>query len=148
VSYNGHDTNRGGEGNMAKKNKGAMTVAGIKVPKNLQAKLRPVLKAANNPIVADLIAAGIAAAAAAIADSKAARDAARETGDELSDAADATAKQAKRTGAAVKDIAIDFARHFVDAYEAGSAGSGKAKEKKSGKAKRGGGGRASAARSN
>jgi hypothetical protein len=123
---------------MAKKQtKVPKKVAGIKVPRELRAKLQPVLKAAEHPVVADLIAAGIAAASAAIANTKMARDFARKAGDEAVDAADSTAKQARRTGDMVKSIAIDFARHFIDAYEGrpSTAGSARAKPKKTGRRK-------------
>ncbi len=121
---------------MAKsKTKGTKKIAGVKVPKELRDKLRPVMKAAENPIVADLIAAGIAAASAAIANSRTVRAAARQAGDDMEDVADAAAKGARRSGNAAKAIAIDFARHFIDAYEAGSSGGGKRKSKPGRKAK-------------
>ena len=104
-----------------------------KVRKNVRAKLQPVIKAAEHPVVADLIAAGIAAASTAIANSRTVRAAAARAGEEAEDAAEATARGARRTGSAARAIAIDFARRFIDAYEAGGNGarSGKSKKGKS-----------------
>jgi tRNA A37 threonylcarbamoyladenosine synthetase subunit TsaC/SUA5/YrdC len=122
---------------MAKsKSKGAKTIAGVKVPKNLRTRLAPVVRVAEHPIVADLIAAGIAAASAAIANSRVARDAADKAGDEMEDVAAATTKGARKSGKAVRAIAVDFARHFIDAYDAGPSKASKARPKaKSGKKK-------------
>lgn len=117
---------------MARKKDGkpAKKIAGVKVPKDLRAKLQPVIKAAENPIVQDLLAAGIAAASAAIANSKAVRAASARAMGDAEDIADATARSAKRSGNAAKAIAIDFARHFIDAYEGKSSGGGANKTKK------------------
>lgn len=131
---------------MARKKDGkaAKTIAGVKVPKDLRSKLQPVIKAAENPIVQDIIAAGIAAASAAIANSKAVRAAAARAADDAEDIADAAGRSAKRSGSAAKTIAIDFARHFIDAYEGKSSGGGakakpKAKKAKGGKRSAGSG---------
>lgn len=136
-----------------KKTKVPKKVAGVKVPRELRAKLQPVLKAAEHPVVADLIAAGIAAASAAIANSKMVRDAARKAGDEVEQAAEETAQQARRTGEMAKSIAIDFARHFIDAYESRPSSGGRtakakpAKPAKPKEASRAGKSRGSAGRS-
>ena len=140
MSYNGHGTNRPAPKrethpvSKKKKSKGSRTVAGVKIPKDIRKKMEPALKLAEHPVVADLLAAGIAAASAAIANSKAARAAARAAGEEASDAAAATAREARKGGDAVKAIALDFARHFIDAYEAGGRAGGSKGDK--GKARR------------
>lgn len=72
---------------------------------------------AQNPIVADVVAAALVATAAALKDSKRARALASDVGDELSDMSKTGAKR----GEALWDMALDIGRKSLEAMLAETA---------------------------
>ena len=73
---------------------------------------------AENPLVADIVAAALVGAAAALKDSKKAKQLAADAGDELDEMSEETAKR----GNAMWDLALDVGRRTLEALttEAGS----------------------------
>ena len=118
------DSERRGEGvpKDKKKNKDKVK-AKAKKAKNGPAKAVKSLKAlADNPLVADIVAAALVGMAAALKDSDKAKKLAGRAGDELGKMAKSNAKQ----GGAMWDLALNIGRQTLDALAAEPKG-GKSK---------------------
>ena len=100
------------------------------VTKAVQEARKKATQLANNPAVAEVVAASLVAAAAAIKNPKTARSMAASVGDELQ----AASKQAVNRGNAFWKLALDIAKRSIDTLGAGGDGSG-GKAKAGGKAK-------------
>jgi hypothetical protein len=103
-----------------KKDKDAGAVKPAKIAKKATKKLKTL---AENPIVADVVAAALVAMASALKDS----DKAKRMANEASDHLNALSKKSARQGNAMWDLALDIGRRTLEtiASEQGSGGSGR-----------------------
>ena len=76
---------------------------------------------AENPLVADIVAAALVGAAAALKDSKKAKQLAADAGDQL----DEMSKQSASRGNAMWDLALDVGRRTLEALAGEEAGKGR-----------------------
>jgi hypothetical protein len=85
---------------------------------SLASETKSLKSIAENPLVADIVAAALVGAAAALKDSKKAKQLAADAGDELDEMSAETAKR----GNAMWDLALDVGRRTLEALttEAGS----------------------------
>ena len=94
------------------------TIAGVKVPKKLRKLGDQAVKAAKNPVVSEVVAGALLAAAAALRDGKDPKTrASAATGDAARNGADGVRKEAGRLSDSLKLMALDLARHTLDAIE-------------------------------
>ena len=94
-----------------KKQKDAKKAKPDKVRKVVKRATKKAAKIAQNPVVAEVVAATLVAAAAALRNPKKAREIALAAGDEIGDAAKGAAAQ----GGAFWQLALDVAKRSVDA---------------------------------
>jgi hypothetical protein len=93
-------------------------IAGVKVPKKLRKLGDQAVKAARNPVVSEVVAGALLAAAAALREGKDPKTrVGAATGDAARNAADGVRKEAGRLSDSLKLMALDLARHTLDAIE-------------------------------
>jgi hypothetical protein len=90
------------------------TIAGVKVPKKLRKLGDQAVKAAKNPVVSEVVAGALLAAAAALRDGK---DPKTRASAATGDAGNGVRKEAGRLSDSLKLMALDLARHTLDAIE-------------------------------
>ena len=100
-----------------KKNPVPKRIAGVKISREWRKAAEPVVRFANNPLVADTIAAALLAGATAIAQSKSRAGAAKAAGAGAGAAAVKATNGANRIGIAVAVAATEIAGHAIAAYE-------------------------------
>ncbi|HZG08947.1 MAG TPA: hypothetical protein VEZ70_08205 [Allosphingosinicella sp.] len=94
------------------------TIAGVKVPKKLRKLGDQAVKAAKNPVVSEVVAGALLAAAAALRQGKDPKTRlGAATGDAAGNGPDGVRKEVGRLSDSLKLMALDLARHTLDAIE-------------------------------
>ncbi len=104
---------------------GKKKIAGVRVPKKIRKLGAKAMDLAQEPVVADIVAAALLSAAAALRDGKDARRAAKAAGAagaEAAKAAGEAAREAGKVGDSLRKLAFDLARRTLDSWDSPAKG--------------------------